>query len=47
MSFWKPLDWRERIALIISVAATLTAIVYWIVQIQGVREMFKLTHGGG
>jgi len=37
---------REKVAAAVSAAIILTAAVYWIVQIQGVREMLKLAHGG-
>ena len=36
----------EKIAAIVGGAIVLSAIIYWIVQIRGVIEMFKLESGG-
>jgi hypothetical protein len=36
---------RELIALVVSSAIVLTMVVYWIVQINGVRQMFNLASG--
>ena len=37
---------RELIAAVISGVMVVTAIVYWIIQIDGVMEMIKLANGG-
>jgi len=42
----KKMSTRELVSAIISGAIVLTAVVYWIIQIQGVMEMFKLESGG-
>jgi hypothetical protein len=37
----------ETIAIVVSASIVLTAIVYWIVQIEGAREMLKQAYPGG
>jgi hypothetical protein len=36
---------RELIAIWLSAAILLSAVIYWIVQIKGVTEMLKLAYG--
>ena len=45
MNLWKRLDNRERVALVTSTIIVLTTVVYWIVQIDGVRAMLSLAYG--
>jgi hypothetical protein len=42
MSNQNKFDFREKISLGVSVAIVLASIVYWIIQIGDVVEMFKL-----
>jgi hypothetical protein len=42
----KQIGKRELFAVVISSAMVITAIVYWIIQIDGVMAMFKLAAGG-
>jgi hypothetical protein len=46
MSAERKASMQEKIAAAVASAIVLTAIVYWIVQINGVLEMFKLAAGG-
>ena len=39
------LNWRELIAIGVSAVIVLSALCYWMVQIEGVRAMLKLTEG--
>jgi hypothetical protein len=42
----KKMSTREVIAAVVSGAMVISAVVYWIVQIDGVLEMFELAKGG-
>jgi len=42
----KQISPREIVAIVISSATVLGAIVYWWIQIDGVLEMFKLANSG-
>ena len=46
MNYQKKMSAREVVAVVISSATVLGAIVYWWIQIDGVLEMFKLANGG-
>ena len=45
MTDQKKMGTRELVSAVIAGAMVLTAVIYWIIQIQGVLEMFKLQGG--